>query len=100
MLGGAKSMPAKAGFARFADQLGGVQISFGRNASAVQANAAQPLLAFDQDDFFALVGGVKGGGISAGPAPTTTISVLIMRRHKLQDSAGVRSSDQLQILLR
>ena len=50
---------------------------FGRNATAVQADAAETLVALDQDDFLAEVSGVKSRGISTGPGANYTISVLI-----------------------
>ena len=53
------------GFARGGDGVGGVQEGLGGNAAPVQADAAQALLALDQDDFLAEVRRVKGRGITA-----------------------------------
>src|SRR5439155_25381681 len=58
--------PARFGFSRRSNRMSGVQKSFGRYATTVEANAAQSLVSFDQNDFFAEVGGVKSGGIAAG----------------------------------
>ena len=58
---------AMGGFPGFADHLGGVQQGLGGNAAAIEANAAQFFVLFDKKNFFAKVGGVKGGGVAAGP---------------------------------
>jgi hypothetical protein len=36
-----------------------------RNAAAIQTDAAEPFLAFDKDDFFAEISGIKRRGVSA-----------------------------------
>jgi hypothetical protein len=46
--------------------VGGVQERFGGNASAIEANASETLVALDEDDFFAEVCGVEGRGVSSG----------------------------------
>ena len=53
------------GFPRRGDQVRGVQQRLGRDAAAVQADAAEPLLALDEDDFLALVRRVERRGVSA-----------------------------------
>jgi len=37
-----------------------------RDASAVQADAAEPFFTLDEDDFLAKVGSIKSGRVSAG----------------------------------
>ena len=65
IVGAREGDAAMLGFARGADRVGGVQQRLGRDAAAVQADAAQALVPLDQDDFLAEVGRVKGRGIAA-----------------------------------
>ena len=51
---------------RFADDFGHVQERLGRNAAAVQADAARVGLGIDHSDLEAQVGRVKGSGVPAG----------------------------------
>ena len=51
---------------RLADDRSGMQQCLGRNAADVQTNAAEPRILFDESDFFALVRGIKRGGVAAG----------------------------------
>ena len=53
---------------RLANDLRGVQQRLGRNAPAVEAHAAELRVLVDQGDLHAVVGGVEGGRVSAGPA--------------------------------
>ena len=66
IVGCAKGNAAMLGFASGANGVGGVQQRLGGNAAAVQADAAETFVAFDQDDFLAQVGRVKCRGVSAG----------------------------------
>ena len=50
----------------FAHDRSGMQQGLGRNAADVHADAAEPGILFDENDFLALVGGVKRGGVAAG----------------------------------
>jgi hypothetical protein len=43
-----------------------VKEGLGGDAAAVEADAAQLFVLLDEEDFFAKVGGVEGGGITAG----------------------------------
>ena len=52
-------------FAGGDDLVGRVQQCLRRNAAAIQADAAQPLVAFDEDDFFAQVRRIKRRRITA-----------------------------------
>jgi hypothetical protein len=52
-------------FARVDNLVRRVKQRLGRNAAAVQAHAAEPLLAFDQNDLFAQVRRVKRRRITA-----------------------------------
>ena len=54
------------GFLGDGDLVCGVKQRLRRNAATIQANAAEPLLALDQDDFFAEISGIKRRGVSAG----------------------------------
>ena len=65
--GRAEDDAATLGFARGGDGVGRVQQRLGRDAAPVQADAAQALVALDQDDFLAEVRRVKGRGITARP---------------------------------
>src|SRR3990170_6739649 len=51
---------------RFAQDLRGVEQGFGRDAAGVQADAAQAGVLFDESDLLASVGGIEGGGVTAG----------------------------------
>ena len=53
-------------FARLDNHLRGVQQGLGRNAAAVEADAAESFVLLHQQHFFAKVGGVKGRGVTAG----------------------------------
>ena len=64
-LGRAEGDAAMGGFPGLADHFGGVQQGLGGNAAAIEANAAQLFVLFDEKNFFAEVGGVKGGGVAA-----------------------------------
>ena len=52
---------------RGSDRVRRVQQRFGRDAALVQTDAAQALVALDQDDFLAEVRRVKGRGIAPRP---------------------------------
>ncbi len=65
--GGAEDDAAMLGLARGGDGVGRVQQRLGGDAALVQTDAAQTLLALDQDDFLAQVRRVKGRGITARP---------------------------------
>jgi hypothetical protein len=65
------------GFACVDDLMRRVKQRLGGNAAAIEADAAELFLLFDEDDFLAQVRRIKRRRITAGPAPTTTISVLI-----------------------
>ena len=43
-----------------------VKKGFGRDATAIEADTAETFVAFDEDDFFAEVCSVEGGGVTAG----------------------------------
>jgi hypothetical protein len=43
-----------------------MQKRFGGDTAAIEADAAETLVAFDEDNLFAEVGGVEGGGVSTG----------------------------------
>ena len=58
---------AMRGFAARGDLVRRVKQRLRRNAAAIQANAAEPLLAFDENDFLAEVGRVKRRRVSARP---------------------------------
>ena len=60
------------GVARFVDQLGDVKQRLGRNAAAIDADAAGVHFRIDQRDAEPEIRGKKSGGVPAGPAPTTT----------------------------
>ena len=59
--------------AGFIDQLGHVEQSFGRNASAIQTDSAWIRLRIDECDFHSQIGGQKRCSIAPGPPPTTAI---------------------------
>src|SRR5260370_15997686 len=52
----------------FFEQLGHVQQSLGRDAAAIEADAARGYFRIDQRNFHAQVGSQKRGGVSAGTA--------------------------------
>ena len=54
-----------------------VEQGLGWNAAAIQTDASQPLLAFDENDLFSQVRRIKRRRVAARPGATTTISVLI-----------------------
>ena len=53
------------GFASGSDRVSRMEQSFGRDATAVEADAAEPLIAFDEDNLFAEISGVERRGVSA-----------------------------------
>ena len=61
-----KSNAAVLRFARRNDRVGGIKQRLGRNAAAVETDAAEPFVPLDQDHFLAQIGGVKGRGVAAG----------------------------------
>ena len=52
--------------------LADVQQRLGRDAADVQADAAEALVALDEDDVEAEIGGAERGGVAAGPEPSTS----------------------------
>ena len=78
IVGGAEGDAAMLGFAGGADRVGRVQQRLGRDAAAVEADAAQALVPLDQDDFLAEVGRVEGRGIAARAAADNHESVLMV----------------------
>src|SRR2546423_6663311 len=60
-----ESNPASGGMFGFVENFGSVEERFGRDTAAIEANPAEPFLFLDQNDFFAFVGGVECGSISA-----------------------------------
>jgi hypothetical protein len=54
------------GFTGVNKRVRGVQQSLGRNATAIQANAAELLVLLDEDDFLAEVSRVERRSVSAG----------------------------------
>ena len=54
------------GFFRSRNLVRGVKQSLRWNAAAIEADAAQAFVLFDQDHFPAQVGGIEGSGVSAG----------------------------------
>ena len=68
MFGRREGDAAMLGFAGGGDGVGGVQQRLGRDAAAVQADAAQPLVLLDQNDFLAQVRRVKRRRVAARAA--------------------------------
>lgn len=58
---------------RFFQQLGYVQQSFRRNATAIEADSSRIQLWVDQGDVHTEIGGKKSCSISTGPPPTTAM---------------------------
>ena len=63
-----KNNAAMGGFARAGNAVDGVQQRLGRDAAAIEADAAEAFVALDENDFFAEVGGVKRRRITARAA--------------------------------
>ena len=64
--GGGKSYADVFGVCGFADDLRRMQKRLGRDASAVQAHASEPVAGVDERDRKAEVGGPECGGVAAG----------------------------------
>ena len=54
------------GFLCGRDLVSGVKKGLRRNAAAIEADAAEAFVLFDEDDFLAQVSGVERGRVSAG----------------------------------
>jgi len=52
-----------------------VQEGFGRNAAPIETDAAESFILLDEEDFFAEIGGIKRGGVTARACARTKISV-------------------------
>ena len=64
--GGSEGDAAMFGFAAGGDGMSGVEKRFRGDAATVEADAAEFLILFDENNFFAKVGSVKGSGVSSG----------------------------------
>ena len=76
------------GLMGFLDQLGHVQQGFGRNAAAVEADAAGIRFRIDQRDLHAQIGGEKCRGVTTRPAAHHCNVSL-----KFQSSKGINHKD-------
>ena len=64
-LGFAEGDAAMSAFFGLDKHSGGVKEGFGRDATAIEADAAEFFVLLDEENFFSEVGGVKGGRIAA-----------------------------------